>query len=295
MKRIWRYSICLLACITFFLGCPLEYPPSYHFVETRAVLYKTNIIGITGPVARQGEEYIEISYSAADDTRPGCNKTESIMVSLPYIFQNNRVYIQYDFYEDRKADEVIGYKEILLHDYGKEGAEYLRIINHSSSETVEYFFAGSQDMPDTIEAYETISPRFSFEHTYSVPSVRYKKAPMQYLLFPDRKPNYNFIYGAEYYTYEDNSCGEITLAIPWTVDMVNELYHAEYNRSAEIRLSVNYDDRKYDEPRRMIDMIEGYGVSDYEKSFAGKVFWGAIKPGGWRQNMASRNSPYVSG
>jgi hypothetical protein len=29
----------------------------------------------------------------------------------------------------------------------------------------------------------------------------------------------------------------------------------------------------------MIEMIEGNGVSDYEKSFAGKVFWGLIAPG----------------
>jgi hypothetical protein len=62
------------------------------------------------------------------------------------------------------------------------------------------------------------------------------------------------------------------------VDAVNELYRAEYKRSDEIKLSVNYDN-KIDEPRRMIDMVEGAGGSDYEQLFVGKVFWGSIKPG----------------
>jgi hypothetical protein len=96
MKIKYGCNILILGCVALFLGC-FEYPPSYHFVETRTVLYKTNIIGITGPAAIQGEEYIEISYSSADDARPGYNKTESIMISPPYIFQNNRVYIFYKF------------------------------------------------------------------------------------------------------------------------------------------------------------------------------------------------------
>jgi hypothetical protein len=29
----------------------------------------------------------------------------------------------------------------------------------------------------------------------------------------------------------------------------------------------------------MIDMLEGAGISEYEKSFEGKIFWGALKPG----------------
>jgi hypothetical protein len=112
-------------------------PPSYHFIETSTVLYKTNLIGIAGPEAEPGEEYIEIRYSVADDDNPGYNKTDSIMVSPPYVFQNNQVYMQYNIYERRRADgKVLGYKERLLHDYEEWGAEYLKIFNHSCYKTV---------------------------------------------------------------------------------------------------------------------------------------------------------------
>jgi hypothetical protein len=263
--------------MALFLGCPIEYPPSYHFIETRTVLYKTNIIGIAGPSAVEGEEYIEIRYSAADDENPGLNKTETVLVSPPYIFQNNRVYMQYDFYERRWLGDVIDHEEYMIHNYEEGGAEYLQIINHSADKTVEFFFAGGQDMPGTIEEFDTMPVR-TFENTFNLPSVRYKKAPVQYLLFPDRKPGYNLVSFGTPYTFAESSCGDITVIEPWTVDEVNELYRAEYKRSDGIRLSVNYDN-KIDEPRRMIDMVEGAGVSDYENSFAGKVFWGSIKPG----------------
>jgi hypothetical protein len=278
MKRKWEYTILILSCLSYFSAC-FEYPPSHYFIETRTVLYKTNIIGITGPSSEAGEEYVEIRYSAADDENPGRNKTESIMVSPPYVFQNDRVYMQYDLYEYRRPNgEVLSYQEILIHDYREGGAEYLRIINHSADKTVEFFFAGGQDMPGTIEEFDTMPVR-TFENTFNLPSVRYKKAPVQYLLFPDRKPGYNFVFLGTPYTFAESSCGDITVIEPWTVDAVNELYRAEYKRSDEIRLSINYDDAKIDEPRRMIDMVEGVGVSGHENSFAGKVFWGSIKPG----------------
>jgi hypothetical protein len=273
MNRIWMCAPLVLNCLILFSGCPFEYPPNYHFIETRTVLYKTNIIGISGP-SGGGGKYIEIRYSAADDEIPGRNNTKSIMVSPPYIFQNDRVYIRYNLYEFRQADgTVISYKENLCHDYEEGGAEYLQIINHSSDKTIEFFFAGGQDMPDTLEAYKTMFP-LTFEHTYSLPSVRYKKAPVQYLLFPNRKPRYNFIYETDSYMYEGNFCGDITIIEPWTVDAVNELYRAEYNRSAEIILFVYNDTGGYYKPKRMIDMVRG---SDNE--CAGKVFWGTIKPG----------------
>jgi hypothetical protein len=271
-----------------FFSC-IEYPPAYHFIETRTVLYKTNIIGIAGPAVNQGEEYIEIRYSVADETRPGFNKTESIMVSPPYVFQNNRVNARYDFYEDRQLDEVLGYKEVLLHDYDEGGAEYLRIINHSEDKTVDFFIAGGQDMPDTVEGMEVTWNR-SLLNTFFPPSVRYKKAPVQYLLFPDRKPNYNLKDWPEpvVYLFEGDSCGDITLTEPWTVDAVNELYRAEYKRSDKIRLSINYDDSKINEPGRLIDMVEKSAFSLH--AYTGKIFWGELKPG---ESLAGSNKIWL--
>jgi hypothetical protein len=132
-------------------------------------------------------------------------------------------------------------------------------------------------MPDKIGKY--ITTRIdTFSNTVSLPAVRYEKAPVQYLLFPGRKPNYDLTYFLVPYTFKDDSCGDITIIEPWTVNDVNELYRAEYAYSDDIKLSVNYDVSPPKE-KRMIEMIEGIGVSDYEKSFAGKDFWGTIMPG----------------
>jgi hypothetical protein len=267
MKRIWMCAPLVLNCLILFSGCPFEYPPTAHFVETRTVLYKTNIIGISGPSAGGGK-YIEIRYSAADDEIPGHNNTKSIMVSPPYIFQNNRVYIQYDVYENRiSGGKVTGYNEYIRHDYGEGGAEYLRIINHSTDKTVEFFVAGGQDMPKTVAEYNAINI-LTFEKPVSLPSVRYKKAPVQYLLFPNRKPKYNIAILEIPYTFEGIQCGDITVTNPWTVDAVNELYRAEYNHSEETKLFV--DDTS--EQVRMMDLIKSGGTPD-------KAFWGVIKPG----------------
>jgi hypothetical protein len=219
MKKTAAYTLLFFGCALLFAGCVFRTGLTEQFLGTRTVLYKTNIIGIAGPSAAEGEEYIEIRYSAADDENPGRNKTESIMVSPPYIFQNDKVYMSYDFYEDKTGDgRLLGYKEILLHDYEEQGAEYLRIINHSGDKTVEFFFAGGQDMPETIEEYKTQIFR-TFSNTFSLPSVRYKKAPVQYLLFPDRKPKYSIAFFGISYTFEGSSCGDITVIVPgwWTL------------------------------------------------------------------------------
>jgi hypothetical protein len=278
MKKIVKYTFFFFCCVLLFAGCVFGTGLTKQFLGTRTVLYKTNIIGIAGPSAAEGAEYIEIRHSAADEENPGSNKTESITVSPPYIFQNNRVYMQYDLYENYFFGDVTGHEEYMIHNYEEGGAEYLQIINHSADKMVEFFFAGGQDMPETNEGFDTI-PFLSFENTFYLPSIRYKKAPVQYLLFPDRKPGYNFVFLGTPYTFAESSCGDIAVTEPWTVGAVNELYRAEYNRSEAVKLFVNSDDRKYGEPRRLIDMTEGAGVSDYENKLAGKVFWGSIGPG----------------
>jgi hypothetical protein len=278
MKRIDSCVFIFSGCAMLFAGCPADTITRDVFVETRTVLYKTNIIGISGTPVEDGAEYIEIRYSSAGDASPGYNKTESIMVSPPYLFQNNCVYMQYDFYEDRCPDgEPTGYyTERMRHDYREGGAEYLQIINHSVDKTVEFFFAGDQDMPKTIGEWRTmIIP--TFENTYFLPSVRYKKASVQYLLFPDRKPKYNPTLWGIPYNFEGSQCGDIIVVKAWTVDEINELYRAEYNHSDEIKLFVNLDDSPSEE-KRMIDIVEvveGRGRSDYEKLFAVK-FFGAL-------------------
>jgi hypothetical protein len=172
--------------------------------------------------------------------------------------------MQYDFYEWRWLGDVVGYEEIIRHDYKEGGAEYLQIINQSTDKEVEFFFAGGQDLPETIEEFNTVNIGY-FEKTLSIPSVQYEKAPVQYLFFPDCKPKYNIVNIGILYTFEGSSCGDITITDPWTVDAVNELYRAEYNRFNEIKLFGDDPTEKW----RLIDAAKE----------GGKFFWGSIKPG----------------
>ncbi|MDR3130235.1 MAG: hypothetical protein LBU18_01675 [Treponema sp.] len=171
--------------------------------------------------------------------------------------------MQYDLYKRvlewrPPSRDAVGYQQYMRHDYNEGGAEYLRIINHSTDKIVEFFIAGGQDMPDTIEGSNIYGETFS--GSYFLPSVKYKKAPVQYLLFPDRKPKYNFSFYKDLYTFDGNQCGDITVTEPWTTDMVNNLYRAEYGRSEKIILFVD------NKPERMVDQ------------FPGKIFWSSIQP-----------------
>ncbi|MDR0721049.1 MAG: hypothetical protein LBF78_15570, partial [Treponema sp.] len=73
MKKTRGYALLIFGCAILFAGCTFGTGLTQRFIETRTVLYKTNIIGIAGPSAAEGEEYIEIRYSAADDENPGNN------------------------------------------------------------------------------------------------------------------------------------------------------------------------------------------------------------------------------
>lgn len=107
--------------------------------ETRTKIIGTNIIGIAG---EPGEPYIEIIYSVADDDNPGENKTESIMVSPPYIFQNDKVVVKYDYIVEGDSSGPHEFREKIIREFEEGGSEYLRIINHSPDKTVELFLAG---------------------------------------------------------------------------------------------------------------------------------------------------------
>jgi hypothetical protein len=260
VKRLSVYLFLGVFSAVILTGCPLV---GNHFAETRTKLFKTNIIGISGEPS--GEPYIEIQYSVADDSNPGYNKTETIMVSPPYIFQNDSVYIKYD-YEEWKSSDGDGFRVELRHNYEEGGAEYLRIINHSADKQVEFFFAGAQDLPETSAEFWKSD---SLEFPYSIPSVRYEKAPIYYLLYPERKPQYDI----ENFHFVGNTCGNLEVTEPWTVAEITALFRAEYSRSPTIRLIVDLD---WGADWRMIDLIKGNGKDDYCKS---KDFYGVIEPG----------------
>jgi hypothetical protein len=262
MKKHTLYFFCTLVVFLFLLAnCYVTYQDVR---ENRTDIIGTNIIGIVGEASE--EPYIEIQYSIADEENPCLNKTTNIMVSPPYVFQNDKVYFTYEYVEfsDSSASTPLYYSKYLQHDYKEGGAEYLRIINHSPGKSVEFFIAGT-------ETGELITK--GYPDTKVIPSVHYRKAPLYFLLFPEYKYTENVIAldGKIYHYFEGDRCGDITLSEAWTVEEVAALYRAEYARSNEVRMTVG--DLNY----RMIDLVEGKIAGREE--YKGGVFYGVIGPG----------------
>ena len=207
------------------------------YQENRTGLIGTNIIGIIGEPS--DEPYIEIIYSVADEENFGSNKVENIMVSPPYIFQNENVYITYEYLEHGDSTGADRYSCHLIRDFEESGAEYLRIINHSTDKEIEYFIAGAEG---------------KFNGKKTSPSIIYKNAHICYLLYPD--------------SFEGNRIGDITVTEAWSIDDIMNLYRAEYTRSNEIILKVDWSSA------RIIDLVEGYS----KEGWLGNISYGVIEP-----------------
>jgi len=101
------------------------------------------------------------------------------MVSPPFVFGGHLVNIRYDSIVGYMGDNAISYRLKLLRDHDVNGSEYLRIINHSEDRTIEYFIAGSQDV-------QVHKGECGLDFAGVVPNVCYQKAPIYYLLFPEK-------------------------------------------------------------------------------------------------------------
>jgi hypothetical protein len=235
MKKANLYFCFLFAYSFLFSGCYLVYTS---FEEIRTGLIGTNIIGIVGPTS--SKPYIEIIYSYADPENSGQNRTRSRWVTLPYVFQNNNVYMTYLYFESSTSSGggPSGFGRILLRDFEEGGAEYFRIINHSPDKTVEFFIAGAPSI-----FHENFVPR---------PAITYNNVAIYHLLFPE-------------HNHPANPGGR-----RWKLHEVLALYHAEQRRCPNVRLMVLHTDR-------MIDLQEGRVPGS--AIFRGSIFNGIIEPG----------------
>lgn len=244
-------------------------------VATLPKTCKYNIIGISGP--ESGEPYVEIQY-CKDDGR-GKNIIFREMLRPPILFGNHKVNILCDSIinaggynrKDRtKYKAMGGYQIIVKHDYGENGAEYLRIVNHSADKTIEFFIAGSQEM-------ETCNSDRSSNMKYiiSMPSIYYKKAPIYYLLFPESKYPHNLLgepsMDNDVFYFEGKRCGDLILDRAWTVNEVMELYRAEFKNDPSIELYIDDSFRKYGR------LSAAVHLDSYPMKY--KRFYGIIRPG----------------
>jgi hypothetical protein len=262
MKATKQYAVlsAILLLVAATASC-IEERASIRLSEQKTKLYKTNLVGITG--ASSSEPYVEIVYSVDDGQGQGKNKTESLMVSPPYIFQNSKVNITYDstVYSRKGRDE--SYFVTLKRTCEEGGAEYFCIVNHSTDKTIEFFLAGAQDVKehDSGMGLATI-----------LPCVYYRHAPVYYLLYPDKKYHQSLMWENVVFHFEENRCGDLELTSAWSVEDVTKLYRAEYKRSPDTILYV--DGGGETNGVRMINSSQHISKQHLEARF-----YGAIPPG----------------
>lgn len=257
-----KKNILLVIIIIILLSSCKLHPVEYKKITTYNKLYKTNVVGIVGESSET--PYIEIIYSVADGEN---NKTERLMVSPPYLFQSDKVNIRCDSAITVHGDDVLAYILTLKHDYSEGGAEHFQIINHSSNKSVEYFVVGAQDL--------VLSKNSEERWIEILPSLFYKKAPLYYLLFPERKFGKNGKYRGEVFHFEGDRCGDLVLTEAWSAEEVAKLFRAEYRNSPDTILYLDgsyFDKRLY----RLVNADEKE-ISNVSH-IAGKKFYGHIAP-----------------
>ncbi|MDR0658204.1 MAG: hypothetical protein LBG18_04630 [Mediterranea sp.] len=257
----------LLFCLS---SC--QYWEDEKFVATVPRECNYNIIGISGPPS--AEPYVEIQYNKDDGH--GNNVLVSKRVSPPFRFGGQKVNILCDSIlfisgiGSHHKYRIDGYKLVIHHSYEETDGEYLRIFNHSTDKTLEYFIAGSREMETEFTGCS------GFPLIKTMPAVYYKHAPIYYLLFPDKKYTQN-VQGDvsdcnDIFYFEGNRCGDLTVEQPWSVDSVMKLYRSEYRNSPDIRLDV---ESYWSHLGRMTKVV--HSGDSYDIPF--QSFYGTILPG----------------
>jgi len=195
---------------------------------------KYNVVGIVGEAS--DTPYIEVQY--VKDDGHGQNVTERKMVVPPFVFGGHLVNIRYDSVVSYMGNNAISYRLELLRDHDANESEYLRIINHAEDRTIEYFIAGSQDV-------QVHKGECGLDFAGVVPNVCYQKAPVYYLLFPEKKHRGNLSVNdfdcREILYFEGDRCGDLKLTDAWEVNDVAKLYRAEFNKSKDTVLHFSLD------------------------------------------------------
>jgi len=258
MKKIYSFAY-TLSILLFLSGCPDDY---HEFSETRTERASTVLLGISGE--HSNEPYVEILYSVADENKPGFNKTVREMVSPPYLFQNNNVIMKYEYIEEGRNGSI-SYHKFLVRDFEEGGAEYLRIINHSDDKNIEFFLGGplipSVSNPSEVSLSD---PSKLLLNGIPIPVIWHKKAPIDFLLQPEKKPSQNvYIFPVGYIVFEGNRIGDLTVTEAWSVEDIATLYRKELARDGQIYLTCG--------DWRLADWVD-------DKKYAPKLY-GVIKPG----------------
>lgn len=276
MKKYCLNKLYCLAAIFIELGTCISSCQDWteeKFVATVSKKCNYNLVGISGPYSP--EPYIELKY--CKDDGHGNNITVSEMVTPPILLGGHGVNVPCDSIieitgngNNKSKYKVTGdYQLILQHQYEKPGAEYFRIINHSTDKPIEFFIAGTQKMKTEDSGCNGLGV------INVMPTIYYKHAPIYYLLCPENKYTQN-LQGDSFdcndiFYFAGNRCGEFELKKAWTVDEVMALYQSEYNNSPEIQLYIDTHFRGLGRLNKAI-----HSNNPYIKY---KRFYGVIMPG----------------
>jgi len=256
-----------LICLTAATCSPFE----DKVIATKSMKMKYNIVGIVGETS--DAPYIEVQY--VKDDGYGQNVTERKMVSPPFVFGGHLVNVRYDSIVGYYGNRAESYNLELRNDYNVNGADYLRIINHSEDKTIEYFMAGTQDVRTRGECNG-----LGFRDV--VPSVCYRKAPIYYLLFPEEKYTENLSESDhncdEILYFEGDRCGDLKLTTAWDVNDVAKLYRAEFNKSKDTALYLLHENT-YFNGDRLSKLLERNSSNPRTYPYMkGKSLYGTVAP-----------------
>ena len=138
---------------------------------------------------------------------------------------------------------------------------------------MEFFIAGTHT-GETKTWYSFSNDTKPAQLWTPIPSVQYKKAPIFFLLFPEKKYPNNVPVFNEIWRFEGNRIGDLTVTEPWNINEIIALYRAEYARSDDVQLIIDRHHRY-----RLMDYVEGTlpgwtgGVTGYDN------FYGFIEAG----------------
>ncbi len=252
--RIFNVYI-ILFISTFFICAQCEKNEIELLNPDAKVILQHNYLIITSADGQPAQ--VEVKYTVLGIG--GENEQKTLRKTTPFIFGGENVCCSYSI----KRESANGYiRHYLNRNYQPNGADYLSIKNLSSSE-IEYAVIGNNkityynvnDLSNGNSTYFTQNLNTLLDKTKVIeqpPIPIYKKAPILYLLFPDKAPQHvcyallegdgtteGGLFKAKKVPLKSPYVGDLTLTTPYTIEQIMELYKQEYENQGSILFS-NY-------------------------------------------------------
>lgn len=192
---------------------------------------------------------VRLSYSIKEGTE---NKVITKIKTTPFVFGGEDVIASYNVVQ---IGEERNHR--LVRNYTPKGADFLSIENLSDKD-LEYAVIGNETLQyrslKELSEYEIINPS-QLQDSHKVikvaPSPVYKKAPILYLLYPDKAPNTDCYVISSLYngekaktiekiTLKAPNFGDILTNMPYSIQQILNIYRQEYTKGGVLYRNYNY-------------------------------------------------------